>query len=357
LELSHITRRVGNRALVDGVSLRLLPGEVAALLGPSGAGKSTLLRLIAGLERPDSGTVTVGQEVLVGPGTWVMPEKRGVGLVFQDYALFPHMTVAANVAFGLRRLRPPARADRVAAELEAVGLAHRAGAFPHQLSGGEQQRVALARALAPDPRVILLDEPFAGLDPELRAEVRGLTLSRLRAARVPVLMVTHDAEEALALADRLVLLRAGRLVQAGPVGPVLAEPVDLGVARALGALHVLTIAEPGPWEPQLSQAGPLRLALRPDQVWLAEPDTGEGIDGQVVGSGFVGGRPTVQVALADGQVLPVAVHPAKSAPPFGSAVRLGFGREDLLWFAGDGPTAPRLSLPGRGSGRAVSGGS
>ena len=347
LVLAGVSRRVGERALVRDVTFTVAPGEVAALLGPSGAGKSTLLRVIAGLERPDHGTVALGDRALAGPAAWVPPEQRRIGLVFQDYALFPHMNVAGNVGFGLRRRSEAERAARVQAELAAVGLDHRANAYPHQLSGGEQQRVALARALATDPRAMLLDEPFAGLDPELRAEVRAVTLRRLRSAGVPVLMVTHDAEEALAVADTLLMVRAGRLVQAGAVGDVLAGPVDLGVARALGALNVITIQQPKAWDARLAGQRPMRLGVRPHHLWVTLSEGDAAPSGVVTGRAYTGGRPAIMVALQGGDVVTVSDHPSAAAPALGSAVSLGYLPENLLWFVGDGPEAPRLNLTGR----------
>ncbi len=193
----------------------LKPGEIACLLGPSGCGKTTLLRIAAGIERPSSGRVLYDNSEVAGPGTFVPPEKRNIGLMFQDFALFPHLTLLDNVAFGLRRLR---RADALKLALhglERVGLASMAEAYPHNLSGGEQQRVALARAIVPRPQVMLMDEPFSGLDQRLREVVRAKTLELLRETRSSCLLVTHDPIEAMGVADRIFLMRAGRLIQAG----------------------------------------------------------------------------------------------------------------------------------------------
>ncbi|MGZ8370686.1 MAG: ABC transporter ATP-binding protein, partial [Caulobacteraceae bacterium] len=215
IEVREVRRVYGKTIAVDGASLTLNAGEITCLLGPSGCGKSTLLRLIAGLEPVDGGEIVSGGKPISGKGVHLAPEARGVGMVFQDYALFPHLTVLGNVEFGLRRAPAPERRNRAMAELERVRMAGRAGAWPQALSGGEQQRVALARALARSPKAMLLDEPFSGLDGRLKAEVRDTTLSALRSAGVATLLVTHDAEEAMMMGDTIALMRDGRILQSG----------------------------------------------------------------------------------------------------------------------------------------------
>ena len=209
VETEGLTRDFGARRAVDGVDLRLERGGFLAVVGPSGSGKTTLLRMIAGFERPDGGSVAIGGRLVAGPGTWVEPEARRVGMVFQQGALFPHLSVAGNVGFGA------AAPERVGECLELVGLADRAGAFPHELSGGERQRIALARALAADPEVVLLDEPFSALDAGLRERLREEVTAILRAAGTSTLLVTHDQSEALSLADTVAVLRDCRLEQVG----------------------------------------------------------------------------------------------------------------------------------------------
>jgi len=236
--LSNVRRLYGGVAAVADVSLHAPEGKVLALLGASGSGKSTVLRLIAGLEPVDGGEVRLGGDLVSKPGFTAPAETRRVGMVFQDYALFPHLSVGANVAFGLDKL---ARADRDAqalAWLERVGLKHRAQAFPHELSGGEQQRVALARALAPKPRAVLLDEPFSGLDPVRRAELRDASLAALAETRTTTLFVTHDAEEALLVADRLAIMKGGKLLQEGAPREVYDRPASTDAAAALGPVNV-----------------------------------------------------------------------------------------------------------------------
>lgn len=238
ITLSGVSRRYGAAAALDAISLSAAEGEILALLGPSGSGKSTVLRLIAGLEPVDGGEIRFGDEIVSAPGRTAPAETRRIGMVFQDYALFPHLNAAANVAFGLNGRERSAR-DALALEwLERVGLKHRAGAYPHELSGGEQQRVALARALAPQPRALLLDEPFSGLDPVLRAELRETTLTAVRAARATTLFVTHDAEEALQVADTLAILKTGKLLQQAGPREAYDRPANLGAAAALGPVNV-----------------------------------------------------------------------------------------------------------------------
>ena len=226
LSLENITHAFDGKIAVDNVSLRVDQGEVVCLVGPSGCGKSTTLRIAAGLEEVQQGRVAISDRVVGGEGHHVPPELRGVGLVFQDYALFPHLRVLENVAFGLADDRRPGRERREMARemLDQVGLGHLAEAFPHTLSGGEQQRVALARALAPKPGLMLMDEPFSGLDIGLRDQIRDDTLSLLKELDTATLLVTHDPEEAMRMADRIALMRDGRLVQEGPPDRVYSYP-------------------------------------------------------------------------------------------------------------------------------------
>lgn len=235
LHLADIRHRFGDRQVIAGLSLDIGDGEIVCLLGPSGCGKTTTLRLAAGLEELQSGSISVGAEQVAGNGVFVPPEARHIGLVPQDYALFPHLPVLGNVMFGLNNLSRAEREERATALLKQVGLAHLAAAYPHTLSGGEQQRVALARALAPEPRVMLMDEPFSGLDVTTRGAVRRTTRKILRARGVPTLIVTHDPDEAMELADRIAVMRDGVIVQAGPPADVYLEPADSYVMELFGA--------------------------------------------------------------------------------------------------------------------------
>jgi iron(III) transport system ATP-binding protein len=238
LEVSHLVRRFGAVAAVDDVSLQLFPGQVTCLLGPSGCGKSTTLRLIAGVDQPDSGVIRAGERVLSDASRHLPPEARGIGLMFQDFALFPHLDVAQNIAFGLTGSRAD-KAARVGQLLEKVLLAGYGGKYPHQLSGGEQQRVALARALAPRPGILLMDEPFSGLDNRLRDGIRDDTLAVLKEEGAAVLLVTHEPDEAMRMADQIALMRAGRIVQQGAPYAIYNHPVDRAAAAFFSDINVI----------------------------------------------------------------------------------------------------------------------
>ena len=243
--LRGVAKAFGATEAVREVSLDIVRGELFTVLGPSGCGKTTLLRLVAGFERPSAGEVRVGDRLVAGEGTWVPAEQRRIGMVFQEYALFPHLTVERNVAFGLprrerRREGRGGAAPKARTALELVGLQHKAERLPHELSGGERQRVALARALAPQPELVLLDEPFSSLDATLRADLRREVELILREAEATAILVTHDQEEALSLADRLAVMRAGRIVQTGAPEEVYGRPADRWAAGFLGEVNVLS---------------------------------------------------------------------------------------------------------------------
>jgi iron(III) transport system ATP-binding protein len=291
LDIESVVRRYGDKAAVDGASLSLERGRITCLLGPSGCGKSTLLRLIAGLEPLDGGRIAASSQTLSGPGVHVPPEQRDIGFVFQDYALFPHLTVAQNVGFGLRKLGADERGRRVEAELEQVHLLHRANSYPQALSGGEQQRVALARALARKPSVVLLDEPFSGLDGRLKTSVRDTTLRALREAGAAALIVTHDAEEALMMADELALMDAGRILQTGAPRDCYLKPVSVTAAKLLGEASLLParigggVARTPFGDLPAGGEGPGVAAVRPEGVRLAKT----GAAAEVVQASFAGG--------------------------------------------------------------------
>ncbi len=229
-----VTRRFPGGAGVFDVSFEVAPGEVVCLLGPSGCGKSTTLRLAAGIEQADRGRVKIDDRIMQGPHEFVPPERRGVGLMFQDFALFPHLSVLGNVMFGLDRLPRKDRVKTAELALDQVGMLGLANAYPHVLSGGEQQRVALARAMAPGPNLLLMDEPFSGLDERLRDEIRERTLRVLQRAGASALIVTHDPREAMGIADRIVLLRTGRVVQDAVPDVIYSQPVDEAAALFFG---------------------------------------------------------------------------------------------------------------------------
>jgi iron(III) transport system ATP-binding protein len=272
LALTGVTKRFDKVVAVNGVDLEVADGEILALVGPSGCGKSTLLRLVAGIHEADEGSISV-QGMVVDDGRKVVePEHRRVGLVFQEHALFPHLTVAKNVGFGLRR--KDERAARTDAMLELVGLADMRDRYPHELSGGERQRVALARALAPEPGVLLLDEPFASLDPNLRARLRRDIVAILRAAGTAVVFVTHDQGEALAVGDRVAVMRGGQLVQVAAATDVFHRPADMFVASFMGEADELVPADAA----RLGAASPNGhsqiLLVRPDDLAIGPSDQG-----------------------------------------------------------------------------------
>ncbi len=240
LSVAGVSHAYDGNKVVREVSFSVAPGELACLLGPSGCGKTTLLRLAAGLEPLQQGTITIDGTVVADParGTQVPPEGRGVGLMFQDYALFPHLTIMENIAFGI----PKASPERMAAIQDAIaqmGMAAYQDAYPHTLSGGQQQRVALLRALAPEPRILLLDEPFSGLDVNLRTQIREETLSVLKRSGVATLMVTHDPQEALSMADRILVMNRGKIEQLGTPREIYQFPATEYVARFVGDTNIL----------------------------------------------------------------------------------------------------------------------
>lgn len=340
VELAGVTKRFGPATAAQDVSFRVHRGQIFALLGPSGSGKTTILRLIAGLERPEAGRIAVDGRTVTGPRTFVPPEERRVGLVFQDYALFPHLTIRQNVRFGLRG--PTADGDdQTTAALRLVGLEELADRHPHQLSGGEQQRVALARALAPNPVVLLLDEPFSNLDADLRAQVRREVVRILRRAGTTTIFVTHDQEEAFSIADRVGVLHRGVLRQVDTPDDVYHRPVDRYVAQFVGLADFL----PGRVEdgevsteiaafqnaPGLPDGSEVEVMIRPDDIDLVPAAFAESV---VVDREFRGSESVYTVRLPSGRL----VH---SSQPGGRVYRPGTrvlviaNPQHLVFFAGE----------------------
>jgi iron(III) transport system ATP-binding protein len=305
LSFEDIHHRFSHDAVtLRGISLSAEPGEVLCLLGPSGSGKTTLLRIAAGIETQTSGRVLLNDREIAGPDVFVPPEKRSIGLVFQDFALFPHLTILDNVRFGLTALSKPEGRKEALIALERVGLAHYAHAYPHILSGGEQQRVALARALAPRPAVLLLDEPFSGLDSRLKDSVRAETLGILRQSRATAIVVTHDAEEAMRLGDRIALLKEGLLVQAGRAEALYESPVDLFTAGFFSELNVFPSRASGGFAdtplgrfeaPGFADGTPLDVAIRLSGFDVSETDGA--LEARVLSRRFLGVVELLELAV------------------------------------------------------------
>lgn len=315
LNVRGVTKSYGALHVLAGVELAVPAGAIAAVLGPSGSGKTTLLRVVAGFERPDSGAVEIGGTVVDDVRCHVAVERRRIGYVPQEGGLFPHLDVRANVAFGVRARRS-SRARRVDDLLELVGLEGYGGRFPHQLSGGQQQRVAIARALAPEPSLVLLDEPFASLDANLRAQVRAEVCAVLRRAGTTAVLVTHDQDEALSVADVVAVLRAGAIAQADAPMTLYAHPVDADVARFVGDANLVEGVAAGrgvetplgtleTYSAPAAPGGAVTTLIRPEQLvvttgtWPSSP--GAGAPARVTGVEYHGHDTTVRlVPLAPG---------------------------------------------------------
>jgi iron(III) transport system ATP-binding protein len=319
LDVRGVRKAYGAVTAVDGVDLTVSEHELVALVGPSGCGKSTLLRLAAGLAAVDAGSIRIGGE-LVDDGTRrVEPEHRHTGLVFQEHALFPHLTVADNIAFGLRAVARRQRPAECEHWLDVIGLAGHGDRYPHELSGGERQRVALARALAPRPRLVLLDEPFASLDPNLRTRLRADIVAILRATGTPTLFVTHDQIEALTVGDRVAVMRAGRIEQLGTADDVFHRPATRFVAGFMGEASFLPISDGITELGSVERPAPdgALLVVRPHAVELAD----DGTKATVVGGEFQGPTWTYVLRLASGaDVQALVPHTVELHP--GEVVRI-----------------------------------
>ena len=351
LALSRLSKTYEDRDVVSDVSIEIAAGEIACLLGPSGCGKSTTLRIAAGVERQSAGTVAIAG-VTVSDGTvHEPPERRRVGLMFQDFALFPHLTVAQNVAFGLPE-KGAARAREVDDLLERVRISHLRDRYPHHLSGGEQQRVALVRALAPRPRVLLMDEPFSGLDDRLRDSVREETLAILAERETAALLVTHDPGEAMRMADKIALMRAGRIVQTGAPYNVYNAPADREAAAFFSDLNVLDGVVRGaqvdtPFgaflAPGHAEETRVEIVIRPQHLRLDFDRSGEGprptesdgvpARGTVIRARFVGNQSLVDVRMDhDGSHLKASI-PSVFLPRPGTCLWLSMRRDRCHVFA------------------------
>ena len=309
LVIDSVTKNFGSQAVLKGVNLSVAKGGTTAIVGPSGSGKTTLLRLIAGFEHPGTGTIELSRNMVAGDGRWVPAHKRHIGYVAQDGALFPHLTVGQNIAFGLEPARlvggRKAVSARVEELLEMVSLdSSMAKRRPHELSGGQQQRVALARALAREPKLMLLDEPFSALDAGLRVATRRAVAKVLNEANVTTILVTHDQAEALSFADQVAVMRGGKLAQVGNPFVVYTRPTDRATAEFLGDAVILDAWMEGSLATCSLGAIPVRrppaqglvqLMLRPEQIRIAEDGP---IRGVVVDTDYFGPETTVRLQLA-----------------------------------------------------------
>jgi iron(III) transport system ATP-binding protein len=341
ITLSQIYHRNSDRFSLQIDHLSVQEGEIVCLLGPSGCGKSTTLRLAAGLEKPVSGDIHIGRTKVAGADTFVGAEDRRVGLVFQDYALFPHLTVSDNVEFGLDHLPKEERAAISRPLLERMGLGKYADQYPHMLSGGEQQRVALARALAPSPKLLLMDEPFSGLDTVLRGQVRDETFRLLKETGTTVLLVTHDPEEAMRMADRIVLMMDGKIVQVGSPAELYSNPVNEFVASFLGQVNkVNATAVDGILQTELGQIahsnaktsiGQCQVLVRPEAIRL-EPLRDEGeAQADVLFVRNLGPFVLVDLSLPSGSIVTARVA-SLLQPAQGEKVSIKLDRHHVFFF-------------------------
>jgi iron(III) transport system ATP-binding protein len=351
LTIDRLAKQFADRRVLQGLNLDVSSGELVAVLGASGCGKTTLLRLIAGFEQADAGTIQIDREPVAAPGQHEPPERRRIGYLAQEGALFPHLTVEANVAFGIRR--KPDRRSRVADLLDMVGLdASYAKRFPQQLSGGEQQRVALARALAPMPRIMLLDEPFSALDATLRRDVRDVVATTLKRAGTTALLVTHDQAEALSMGDRVAVLRDGRIAQVADPVSLYRHPVDADVARFVGeAVLIAGVAQKGVVScalgtfPTMRERpdGPVEVLIRPEQIRLPKHGTPGSVCGQVSSVTFYGHDAVVELALPHAITSTIRVRVlGQSTPAPGQAVGVAVDGEVVTYpSAGSAGTCAR----------------
>ncbi len=349
LEIRNLERQFGGHQVLRGISLRLEAGQVTCLLGPSGCGKSTTLRIIAGVDQQDEGEVWIDGKMVAGPGVFVPPEKRHIGLMFQDFALFPHLSVSDNVAFGLTGSRTEKRL-RVQELLDKVGLLRFIDKFPHELSGGEQQRVALARALAPRPSIMLMDEPFSGLDNRLRDGIRDETLTLLKEEGTAVVLVTHEPEEAMRMADQIALMRDGEIVQRGAPYNIYNAPVDRKAAAFFSDINVITGEVRGALTdtafgqfltPGLPDGAKVDIVIRPQHLKIdfdrhgrgpnPTPEHGVWAHGVVARARFIGKESLVEFVMDDQSRLTATV-PSVFLPKPGTALWIAIRRDRCFVF-------------------------
>ena len=354
LEVRDLIRRFDGRTVVDSVSLRIEAGQVTCLLGPSGCGKSTTLRMIAGVDMQDEGTIHVDGQLVCDTVFRVPPERRSIGLMFQDFALFPHLSVAENVAFGLSRgaVTHQRRVDEL---LERVSLSGFGPKFPHELSGGEQQRVALIRALAPQPRILLMDEPFSGLDERLRDDIRDETLLLLKEEGTAVLLVTHEPHEAMRMADEIALMRDGRIVQRGAPYNIYNAPVDRAAAAFFSDINILrgtvrgalTLTPFGEFlAPGVPDGTEVEIVIRPQHLKIdfdragrgpnPTPEDGSAARAKVMRARFMGRESLVEFRTEEGGEMLKATVPGVFLPKPGTPMWLMIRRDRCFVFPKQG---------------------
>lgn len=353
LEIRNIVRDYDGKRVVDDVSLAIQPGHVTCLLGPSGCGKSTTLRIIAGVDMQTSGTIHVDGSLICDTVYRVPPERRSIGLIFQDFALFPHLTVGDNVGFGLTGSRKD-KLPRVGELLERVGLSHYINEYPHQLSGGEQQRVALARAIAPRPSIMLMDEPFSGLDNRLRDGIRDETLALLKDEGTSVLLVTHEPEEAMRMADEIALMRDGKIVQRGAPYNIYNAPADKAAVAFFSDINLLTSTVRGALTdtpfgqflaPGVPDGGQVEIVFRPQHVGIdfdrhgrgpnPTPLAGTPARGVVERARFMGSESLVEFRMDYDQSIIRATVPNVFLPKPGTVMWLTVRRDRCFVFRRD----------------------
>ena len=350
LEIRNLVRRFDGQPVVDDVSLKVNPGQVTCLLGPSGCGKSTTLRMIAGVEMQDEGEIYVDGNLICDTVFRIPPERRHIGLMFQDFALFPHLTVGDNVAFGLSGSKDQKRA-RVEELLDKVGLTRFIDGYPYLLSGGEQQRVALVRALAPRPKIMLMDEPFSGLDNRLRDDIRDQTLEILKQEDAAVLLVTHEPEEAMRMADEIALMRNGRIVQQGAPYNIYNAPRDKQAVAFFSDINVIRGKVKGALTetpfgqflaPGVPDGNEVEIVIRPQHLKiefdrggkgpLPTPQHGSAARGEVVRARFMGSESLIEIRMDyDGSILKATV-PSVFLPNPGRVLWLMFRRDRCFVF-------------------------
>ncbi len=340
--LKDISKTFGGVTAIHELTLEIKKGEFFSLLGPSGCGKTTILRLIAGLERPDKGNITIGERVVAG-AEWVPPEKRRIGLVFQDYALFPHMTVFKNIAFGLTGCSKNELKQKVTNMLDIVGLSDMANRYPHELSGGQQQRIALARALATSPQVMLLDEPFSNLDADLRMELRTETRRILKEKGTTTILVTHDQEEAFSLSDRVGVLNNGRLEQVGTPEEIYHRPISRFVAGFVGRADFVrgriegdsVVSDIGifPLDSEIPQGlQDVDIMIRPDDVDFVIDPKGTV---SIIEAEFLGADIIYKLSLPNGKAIH-SIRPSTKIFSVGSRVSITVDPAHIVVFCGEG---------------------